>query len=101
MKEEKDIAPMDFAEYLRKSGVSGNTKIYWHERCCYISQSKSLLVTGFWSRHGGGTFKWMHCQNVLSSWDLQQITDMLYVREIAEKFLSTLLLMFISSYYFI
>ena len=26
MKEEKDIAPMDFAEYLRKSGVSGTPK---------------------------------------------------------------------------
>ena len=49
MREEKDIAPMDFPEYL----------------------------------------------------ELQQIIDMLYVEEIAEKFLSTLLLMFISSCYFI
>ena len=39
-------------------------------------------------------------QHVLPSWELQQITDMLYVREIAEKFLSTLLLMFIPSCYF-
>ena len=29
--------------------------------------------------------KWMHLQKVLSLWVLQQITDMLYVREIAEK----------------
>ena len=43
----------------------------------------------------------MHFQHVLSSRELQQITDMLYVREIAEQFLSTLLLMFISSCYFI
>ena len=28
MKEEKDIASMDFAEYLRKSGVSENSKVY-------------------------------------------------------------------------
>ena len=37
------IAPMDFAEYLRKSGVSDNSKVYYdrflpnglHERHCY------------------------------------------------------------------
>ena len=28
--------------------------------------------------------KWMHFQHVLTSWDLQQITGMLYLREIAE-----------------
>ena len=28
MKEEKDIAAVDFAEYLRKSGVSQNSKVY-------------------------------------------------------------------------
>ena len=28
MKEEKDIASMDFAECLRKSGVSENSKVY-------------------------------------------------------------------------
>ena len=33
--------------------------------------------------------KWMHFQLALFSWELQQITDMFYVREIAEKFLST------------
>ena len=43
----------------------------------------------------------MHFQHVFSSRELQQITDMLNVREIAEKFLSILLLMFISSCYFI
>ena len=43
----------------------------------------------------------MHFQHVLSSRELQQITDMLNVREIAEKFLSILLLMFTSSCYFI
>ena len=37
MKEKKDIAPMDFAEHLRKSDVSGNSKVYWNERYCYIS----------------------------------------------------------------
>ena len=30
MKEEKDIASMDFVEYLRKSGVSENSKVYWN-----------------------------------------------------------------------
>ena len=40
MKEEKDIAPMDFAEYLRKSEVSGHRKVYWNERYCYISQRR-------------------------------------------------------------
>ena len=37
----------------------------------------------------------MHFQHAFSSWELQQITDMLHVKEIAEKFLNTLLLMFI------
>ena len=39
-------------------------------------------------------------QQITESSELQQITDMLYVREIAEKFLSTLLRMFIFSCYF-
>ena len=39
----------------------------------------------------------MHFQHVLASRELQQITDMLYVRQMTEKFLGTLLLMFISS----
>ena len=30
MKEE-DIAPLWFAEYLRKSDVSENSKVYWNE----------------------------------------------------------------------
>ena len=42
------IAPMDFAEYLRKSDVSENSKVYYgrflrnglHERHCYISKSR-------------------------------------------------------------
>ena len=40
MKEEKDIAALDFAIYLRKSSVSENNKVYWNEGYCYIS-SKS------------------------------------------------------------
>ena len=36
MKEEKDIAAIDFVEYLRKSGVSVNSKVYWNEKY-YIS----------------------------------------------------------------
>ena len=32
MKEEKDIALMDFVECLEKSGVSENSKVYWKER---------------------------------------------------------------------
>ena len=45
----KHIAPMDFAEYLRKSDVSENSKVYYeslflrngiHERHCYISKNK-------------------------------------------------------------
>ena len=31
MKEEKGIAPLWFAEYLRKSDVSENSKVYWNE----------------------------------------------------------------------
>ena len=40
MKEEKDIARMDFAEYLRKSDLSENRKVYWTERYCYISKRR-------------------------------------------------------------
>ena len=36
MKEEKDIAPMDFSEYHRKSGVSEDSKVYWIEKYCCI-----------------------------------------------------------------
>ena len=43
----------------------------------------------------------MDFQYVLASRELQQIKYVLYVRQIAEKFLSTLLLMFIASCYFI
>ena len=43
----------------------------------------------------------MPFQHVLTSREFQQITDMLYVRQMAETFLSTLILMFISSCYFI
>ena len=43
---EKHITPIDFAEYLRKSNVSENSKVYYgrflrngiHERYCYISK---------------------------------------------------------------
>ena len=34
----------------------------------------------------------MHSQNVLSPWEVQKITDRFYVRDIAQKCLSTLLL---------
>ena len=144
MKEEKDIARMDFAEYLRKSDLSENRKVYWTERYCYISKRrwdmcnilKSPLATAremkvemddqsFLQEEPllrpcfikGAVFislsrflitfshlglsKWIHFQHVLSWWGLQQIMDMPYVKEIAEKFLSTLLKMFISSCYFI
>ena len=43
----------------------------------------------------------MHFQHVKASQEFQQTTDMLYVRQMAETFLSTLFLMFISSLYFI
>ena len=43
----------------------------------------------------------MPFQHALTSREFQQITDMLYVRQMAETFLSTLILMFISSCYFI
>ena len=43
----------------------------------------------------------MHFQHVLSLRELQQITDMLCVREIAGKFVSILLRMFICSCFFI
>ena len=34
MKGEKDIAQLDFAEYLRKSSVLENRKVYCNERYC-------------------------------------------------------------------
>ena len=37
MKEEKDIAPMDFSEYFGKPGVSEDSKVYWNEKYCCIS----------------------------------------------------------------
>ena len=48
MKGEKHIAPMDFAEHLKKSYVSEDRKVYYgpflqnglHERYCYISESR-------------------------------------------------------------
>ena len=49
VKGEKHIAPMDFAEYLRKSDVSENSeKVYYgrflrnelHKGYCYISKSR-------------------------------------------------------------
>ena len=49
MKSEKHIAPMDFAEYLRKSDGSENSeKVYYgrflrnelHRGYCYISKSR-------------------------------------------------------------
>ena len=44
----KHIAAIDFAEYLKKSDVSKNSKVYYgrflrnrlHERRCYISKSR-------------------------------------------------------------
>ena len=44
MKEEKDIASMDFAEYLRKSGVSENIKVYWNEKYCYIRKTDEMYM---------------------------------------------------------
>ena len=43
--------------------------------------------------------KWMHFQLALFSWELQQITDMFYVRETAEKFLSTYIVYIFMSLY--
>ena len=48
IKGEKHISQMNFAEYLRKSNVSGNNKVYYdrflrngfHEWCCYISKCR-------------------------------------------------------------
>ena len=31
---------MDFTEYLGKSGVSENSKVYWNEKYYYISKSR-------------------------------------------------------------
>ena len=102
MKEEKGITSIE------------NNKSCWNERYCYVSESRwdvqhfekcirhclayshinlSLIETSL--------NKWMHFQHVLASRELQQTAYMLYVRWMAEKFLSTLLLMFIASCYFI
>ena len=43
----------------------------------------------------------MHFKHVLASREFQQITDTLYIRQMAETFLSTLLLTFISLRYFV
>ena len=48
IKGEKHIVQVDFAEYLRKSDVSENSKVCYgrflrnglHERYCYISKSR-------------------------------------------------------------
>ena len=48
VKGEKHIAPIDFAENLKKSDVSKNSKVYYgqflrnrlHEWRCYISKSR-------------------------------------------------------------
>ena len=48
IKSEKCITPMDFAEHLRKSDVSENSKVYYggflrnglHKRYRYISKSR-------------------------------------------------------------
>ena len=48
IKGEKYITPMDFAEHLRKSDVSENSKVYYdrflrnglHGRYCYISKTR-------------------------------------------------------------
>ena len=63
MKGETDIAPMDFAEYLRKSVVSERTAKFIKMKDIVILVKvderqnilKSLLATGYWSRHQGGT----------------------------------------------
>ena len=150
MNKGKDMASMDSAEYLRKSDVSENSKVYWNKKYCFISKSRldiqylensvshwylverwrwNWIIKGFcWSLYYASTLlggqasspchdflllfhniqiinvilsslcstcsKWMHFQHVLSSWELQQITHMLYVTEIAGKLLSTLFLMF-------
>ena len=36
MKEEKDIVTMDFAEYLRRSGVSENSKVCFFLFCFFF-----------------------------------------------------------------
>ena len=59
---EKETSPMDFEQYLRKSGLSEDNKVYWNERYCYASKRremynilKSLLSTDSWWRYEGGT----------------------------------------------
>ena len=55
MKEEKDIAQIDFAEHLRELSLSENSKVYWNERYYYVSKSRSDVQyleksTGYWSK---------------------------------------------------
>ena len=70
MKEEKDIALIQSNKRLLKWKVS------YH--------MKSVVATAY--RNGqsinisSSLNKWMHFQHVLTSWEFQQITDMLYVR---------------------
>ena len=40
MRKKKEIAPINFSEYFRKSGVSENNKVYWNEMYCYNSNSR-------------------------------------------------------------
>ena len=61
MKEEKDIVPMDLEEYFTKSGVSENSKFIQEKGIVILVKVdetynilKSLLATGYWSRHEGG-----------------------------------------------
>ena len=61
MKEEKDIARIDFAEHLRELSLSENSKVYWNERYYYVSKSRSDVQyleksTGYWSKDQGRNF---------------------------------------------
>ena len=69
---EKETSPMDFEQYLRKSGLSEDNKVYWNERYCYASKRremynilKSLLSTDSWWRYEGGTGWSMFSWNLL------------------------------------
>ena len=64
MKEEKDIAPMDFQNILENQAFQGTPKFIDMKGVVILVKVddtynilKSLLATGYWSRHGGGSFK--------------------------------------------
>ena len=87
----KNISPLDFANYLSYSEVQKNMKVVnvWIR----FQQVGSLFEICYKNALWEVFDKWSQFQIVLSFWELQVIRDLLYVRDIGEKYLNRLLLL--------